>query len=247
MNKLYAIVGVVLVMLAWADRTTGTPEYGATLDAGWHIGAGMSADNFAVYRDGAVELGLKAHERFAGDLPQSAGVYTAPRGTSWFETGGYDVAKWNFDASIFLYQPGGVDYLWVDGLAIVTGGTPIDVFGNHEVDLYVDFNPAMGNADRSKIDLTGVLFGAGIDLDSVIGLQLSENLMFDYLSGLPGAADFDPYSPGDYEFTLAINSAEERTVDMTVHVIPVPGAILLGILGLVGTAGLKLRRLEDVR
>jgi hypothetical protein len=242
MKKWYVLMSVALVMLARAETTMATPDYGATLDAGWHIGTGLSADNFAIYRDDSVELGLKAHERFAGDLPQIAGVYTAPAGTSWFTAGGYNVAKWNFDASVFLYQGTGITYEWQNGLAMVTAGTPTDAFGNHQVDLYVDFDPAQGNTDRAMIDLTGVLYDAGADLDKVIGLQLSENVMFQYMLALPGAGDFDPYALGDYEFTLAIGSAQERQIDMTVQVVPVPSAILLGVLGLVGTAGLKSRK-----
>jgi hypothetical protein len=241
----YFVLGVVVVVVAGAGPAMADLFYETPLSVGWHPKDGGWAngdENFTVYRDSEVELGLKAHQRGEQDLPQAGGVYEAPAGTSWFATGGYDVAKWNFDASVFFLNAGSTfTYTWVNGLAIVTSGTVVDTFNNHEVYVSLDFDPAPDNIlDSFNVnDLLG-----SVTASQVIGFQLSENLMFHYWQNPPfefdGADDFNPYASGYYGFMLQTNS-EPKTLEMTVHVVPVPAAILLCVFGL-GTAGLRLRK-----
>jgi len=244
MRGLYFALCLFAVVLAGAGTAVADIYYDATLDAGWHIGSGMSADHFSIYRDDEVEIGLKAHERFAGDLPVVGNVYMAPSGTSWYAGGGYDVAKWNFNASIFFDPGENVGYTWTNGLAILDAGvdaTFLDTFGWHNAWLYVDFDPSAGDT-RAELDLNALLQSAmpSLDLGRVIGLQLSENVMFHWLETyLEGPTGFNPYVTGEYAFNLHVESTP-KDVYMKVFV-PVPAALLLGMLGL-GAAGIRLRR-----
>jgi len=260
-NGLLTIWGVCILAVGSTAVADLTYTNIGTLDAGWHIGSGLTADNFTIWRNTDVELGLKAHARYTGELPQSGGVYSASPGTTLFNnTLG---TTWNLNVSVLLSQSQGATVNWnlVPGLAIVTGPVDsFDTFAAHEVKLYVDRDPGFDSRDgmpgsvgdsRSSIDLTGLvasnlaainsLYDLNLGMGDIAGLQLSENVLFDWIKNAASWSEpFNPYLPGDYEFSLLIDSTP-HWVDIRVHVVPIPAAALLGLLGL-GAAGLGLRK-----
>lgn len=184
------------------------------------VGTGISNANFVSQINGDVEVGLKAIERFVGDLNNNDDVYHAQVGTS-LSGGGLLGSTWSYV------------------LAFDLGSGTVD---DYQIDLMVDFDPSAGT-DFVTLDYTAVLqsFGAG-------GLSTfgdSQNLLFSYWQNDLGAPAFDPNALGQYELVLTIRDASTdlvASVSNTVNVVPLPGAAWAG-LGLLGTlAGVRAVR-----
>jgi len=64
---------------ALAGSALAGTQFDASLDAGVVIGSGIPNSNFVVNTDNGVQTGIKALERFIGDLPNSGSTFRRPR------------------------------------------------------------------------------------------------------------------------------------------------------------------------
>lgn len=206
------------------DSLTG---FGPNLNAVIAGSAGISNANMEVARNGALQVGLKAHERFVGDLATSAfelDRYIAQRGAD-----GAGLASWNLTF--------GIDF----GAATLA---------DYTVTLIVDFDPSAAAPSPVVIDLSALITaaaGAG-DPGAIAALGSStfggsENLGFDYWSTLFGQS-FDPKAVGEYDISVLVSNTSglQAMSDITVAVVPLPPAAFAGIGLLVTIAGYRVVR-----
>lgn len=221
----FAVCGFAAVLSGTAVASYSTTPNAAVSFAGANLDAvvvgssGISNANMEVAFNATedVEIGLKAIERFIGDLPTtgaSSDVYNAPIGD-----GDPGLARWN--------------YVWVADF----GSRSISEF---DVQFDVDFDPGFGSQDFVTIDVDfqAVLFGQG----GLSSTGDSQNLGFGFWAGL-GASGFDPNAVGEYDIVLSVfdksTGAEIAVSDITV-VVPTPGAASIAFIG--GIAALRRRR-----
>jgi len=203
------------------------------LDAGVVIGSGIPNANFVVTTntDRGVQVGVKALERFIGDLPNTGSRYFAQLGESP-QSGAAGAppdpgtATWNYLYSVDL--------------------GPNLTFGEVEVNVAIDFNPAPGNSDFFEFELVSGLAAQGIDITPDSLFQDSQNLGFDFWQAIgdPNIQPFNPFAAGEY--FMSVDVVETATggslagVSMLVDVVPAPGSIAL--MGLAAAAGARRRR-----
>ncbi len=174
------------------------------------VGTGIPNSNFvrAINAGEDIEIGLKAIERFVGDLPNTGDRYFADAGES--DPG---LSTWN--------------YVLVANLGPRT-------IADLQINLLVDFDPAFGATDFVNVDITtsAVLGGFG----SLSTFGDSQNLGFDFWSLALGAPPFDLNAPGEYDFVFTVtdptNGVVLAEVTNVVEVVPAPaGAAAFAALG----------------
>jgi len=189
---------------------------GADLDG--IVGSGIDNSDFEVVTNATegIEVGLKAIERFVGDLPSSNGVYTAPIGED-----APGLAEWNY-VVVFDF-----------------GARTISDF---DVQFDIDFDAGFGvqNFVSVDVDLQAGLLGQG----GAIQGGDSQNLGFSFWQGFPFFAPaFDPNAIGEYDLVYTVFEKGTSNVlaqaDIVVQV-PTPGAA--AVAGLAGFAALRRRR-----
>ena len=225
MTVLGAVMAMGIGSTVMADFTVthddvGLSVLGSNLDP--ILGTGISNANFvhgsftdAMDPTNNFEMGLKAHGRFTGDLPNTGSTYFAETGTS-VSTGGLVGSKWN--------------YTFVMDLGVKT-------IADYQIDLMVDFDPAAGVEDFVNVDITAFAIANALGGSSFLGS--SENLDFDFWTLLLGAPPFDPNATGEYEIKLSVHALTGEPlgeVSNTVVVVPLPSAALAG-LGMLGGLG----------
>ncbi len=191
-------------------------------------GDGNSNANFTIARNndlfGDLEIGLKAKERFVGDLTTNgAGRYYAAAGSPNND----GVSSWN------------IDY----GFALSRDAVP----ANYNLSLMVDFDAGYGTQSWVTLDITQTL--ENFFLTTPSGGD-SQNLNFGFwgtsTSGLlnleldaSGHILFDADAPGEYDIKLVLHEATGAPLAeaaIVVEVVPTPGSVaLLGLTGLVAT------------
>ena len=201
--------------------------FGATMP----YGSGNSNSNFTIARTtdafGDIEIGLKAKERFVGNLPtDGAGRYFANAGSP--DNDG--LGSWNFDFGFSL---------------------PQDVSAtNYEFLLMIDFDPGFGTQSWVTLDIgqSADNFSLLLPLSPVGGdsqnlgspfWSISTSGIFALDLDASGWMAFDPNALGEYDVRLVVNSvtgAPLAEAAIVVEVIPAPGAMaLIGLGGLVAT------------
>lgn len=174
-------------------------------------GTGNSNTNFIIDVNDVeeVEIGIKAKERFVGELPFENMAYQAPAGES-----GPGLPIWNVDFSL--------DF----------GARTIDDFG---VLLILDFDPAI-NSTPASLSLNANPSFAGLSL--VQGSQ-NLGFDFFQLLGNPNIQPIDPFAPGEYElgiqvFDLNDDLIAEVSTLVNVSAVPLPAALPMFALGFGG-------------
>jgi len=183
-----------------------------TLGTGFTPGTGNSNTNFVVNVNDIedVEVGVKAKERFVGELPFQDGVgYQALAGES-----GPGLPIWNVDFSI--------DF----------GSSTID---NFLVFLILDFDPAINSTPASLALHTNPLL-TGL---SVVQGSQNLGFGFFQTLGDPNIQPIDPFAPGVYElgiqvFDLNSDLVVEASTAVNVSAVPLPAALPMFALGLGG-------------
>ncbi|MEM7754515.1 MAG: hypothetical protein AAF297_02650 [Planctomycetota bacterium] len=219
--KTHAIILAAAASCAVAAPVTSQNDEvsfaGAFLDAVVPGSDGIGNSSFEVSTNAAegVEIGLKAIERFIGDIPVWAGDrYQAAPGES-----APGLATWNYV------------------LVADFGSRTVSDF---DVQFDVDFDAAAGSTNfvTVDVDLQAALAGSG----GASTLGDSQNLGFNFWS-LLGAPAFDPFANGEYDLALTVFEKGTSNViarsDITV-VVPTPGAA--GVLALAGLAAVRRRR-----
>jgi len=191
------------------------------------FGDGNLNTNYSILRTsdsfGNIELGLKAKERYVGDLTTNgSGRYFANAGSPNND----GLASWNIDFGFALPQD-----------ALPT---------NYNLSLFVDFDPGFGQTSFVELNLTN--FFAANSIASPTGGD-SQNLGFGFwgvdiptIIDATGYAAFDPDASGEYSVSLVLSDsiAEIGRSSIVVEVVPAPaGAALLGLGGL---AAVRRRR-----
>jgi len=213
------------------------------------FGDGNANGSFTVDRGYGVELGLRAKLRHdATGQPQNIFNYDG-NSTYYFNSGvaplqSFPTAEWSFEWSI------NTDYLGGNGVGLNDLRYELGMSSSLATDWV--FDPInLPYADHG-IGNNSTANGAGDDdvpgrtaadyADLIEDNNLAQN------SWKPQwfAADFDPTAVGTYDFTLSAFDATgfqvaATTITVDVSPVPVPGAFLLGFIGL-GFAGHKLRR-----
>ncbi len=227
---MYTKLAVGVIAAAASVALGDTVDFNATLDFPGSayldgiVGDGISNANFVRSVSGDIEVGLKAIERFVGDLNNDDDTYFATTGTS-VSPSGLQGSTWNYV------------------LAFDLGSSTVS---NYQIDLAVDFDPAAGATNFVTLDYT-----AALEANSLGGLSTfgdSQNLLFDFWQTVLGAPSFDPNAIGEYELRLTIRdrntNAIEAEVSNTINVVPLPPAAFagLGLLGsLVGVRAIRRR------
>jgi len=184
------------------------------------VGNGIPNSNFvrATNTDEGIEIGLKAIERFIGDLPNTNERYFATTGVS---AGSPPGATWNY---------------------VLAADLGVRTIADLQINLQVDFDPTSGVANFVTVDLTSAAILQGGGGLSVFGD--SQNLDFSFWQDVLGAPAFDPNAPGEYELIFSvIDPAGDVLLAETqafVQVVPTPGAA--GLLALGGLASIRRRR-----
>lgn len=187
-------------------------------------GSGNSNTNFTIARNGGVEIGLKAKERFVGDLTTDGnGRYFAQAGS----VNNDGVSTWN------------IDY----GFALPQAALP----SNYSFNLMVDFDAGFGTQSWVTLDIDQSLANFFQNINT--GGD-SQNLGFNFwgtsTSGVlqleldaSGYMPFDPYATGEYDIVLEIFDNTGGMVArsaIVVEVIPTPGTLaMLGFSGLIAS------------
>jgi hypothetical protein len=217
------------VNVAKGKHSTGTVNLAGGLLAAETIN--MGAGGTFNFTDGRLGLGTFNTYGTDGSLDQSGG--TLAPGFSPFDTSLAGIATINGD-----YRLASAGTLEIELLGLVPGSEYDQLFVNGLVDL---------NAD----------LGIGGNLDVVLGFAPSLGDTFtildndddtDWISGtfagLPeGAVFYEQYLGKSYPFRISYVGYTGNDVVLT-SVVPVPGAVLLGSIGL-ALAGWKLRRHEE--
>jgi len=194
--------------------------FGATMP----YGSGNSNSNFTVARGtdafGPLEIGLKAKERFVGNLTtDGAGRYFANAGSP--DNDG--LSSWNIDYGFALSQ---------DALP-----------ANYNLSLMIDFDAGFGTQSWVTLDITNALaFNA---ITTPAGGD-SQNPGFGFWgTTIPFVIDasgyiaFDADATGEYDVRLVLRDSAGALLAesaIVVEVVPAPGAMaLLGLGGLVAT------------
>ena len=165
------------------------PTYDTTLPDPIFIGTGLSNEHMAVTAECGFNVGIKAHQRFLGDIVPNVNTYTVETGES--PTSGSDptpaagTARWNYLVSVNL-------------------GTY--TFNDLQVFQKIDFDPADGGgqtgpyvADISQLMIDNSLGGTSL-------YQESQNLGFAFWQTIGDAAilPFDPFAPGIYDQVIEV-------------------------------------------
>jgi hypothetical protein len=194
---------------------------GSTLDG--IVGSGIPNSNFevAVNAGEAVEIGLKAIERYVGDLPATLDTYYAQPGISAGQGGSPDGATWNY---------------------VLVGDLGSKVIADFDIQFDVDFDPAVGVQNYTTIDVDAQAVILGTSGDSQFGD--SQNLDFSFWQTFFGAPPFDPFATGEYDLRLTVFEKGTSTVlaESSIRVVvPTPSSVAsLALLGAIG--GLRRRR-----
>lgn len=149
----------------------------------------------------AIQVGIRAQERFQGPTLQRIGnVYFADSGTN-FSGGGVEGALWNYDFHL--------DFGTGDSDTTVAGHSleseilkslsPLNM-RDFTVELLLD-DDASAATDFITVDLNAVL-AEGIFGDDILLFQASSNLLF-----TGGPPSFDPDVPGIYDFELRVRDS----------------------------------------
>ncbi len=184
------------------------------------VGSGIPNSNFARSTNASegIEIGLKAIERFVGDLPNTDGRYFAQPGISAGPPVG---STWNYV------------------LAADFGSRTI---ADLQIDLAIDFDPAFGSSLFTNVDFTASAISQGFGFLTQVGD--SQNLDFDFWQLLLGAPAFDPNAGGEYELVFTVRDPANNFIlaETTnfVEVAPTPGAA--AILGLGGVVAMRRKR-----
>ena len=189
------------------------PYGDGNMNTNWNIA--RNTDNH-----GDIEIGLKAKERFIGDLmTDGAGRYFANAGSP--DNDG--LASWNIDYAFAL---------------------PADALpSNYSLVLSVDFDPGFGTQSFVTLDITNALAASFIATPA--GGD-SQNLGFGFWgASIPFIIDasghiaFDADAPGEYDVKLSLHAATGAPLAesaIVVEVLPAPGSVaLFGLGGLVAT------------
>lgn len=194
---------------------------GANLDG--IVGSGIPNSNFevAVNVGEGIEIGLKAIERYVGDLPATLDTYYAQPGISMGQGGAPDGATWN--------------YVLVADLGTRT-------IADFDIQFDADFDPAVGVQNYTTIDVDAQAVILGTSGASRFGD--SQNLDFSFWQTFFGAPTFDPFATGEYDLRLTVfekgtsNVLAESSIRV---VVPTPSAVgALVMLGAIG--GVRRRR-----
>ncbi|MBO6512542.1 MAG: hypothetical protein JJ974_01080 [Phycisphaerales bacterium] len=181
--------------------------------------------NIARYDDGSLhEIGLKAKERFIGDLTTDGnGRYFADAGSP----GNDGLGTWNIDYAFALPQD-----------ALPT---------NYQLLLSVDFDSGFGSQSFVTLDITNAL---AANLITTPAGGDSQNLGFGFWgTSIPFIIDasghiaFDPDALGEYDIELELRDATGNFLAksaIVVEVIPAPGSAAL--LGLGALTAIRRRR-----
>lgn len=202
------------------DHESSFNAFGAEMP----FGDGNLNTNYAIDRGtdsfGDLEIGLKAKERFVGDLTSDGnGRYFANAGSP--DNDG--LSSWNIDF----------------GYALSRDALPV----NYEMTLMVDFDAGFGTQSWVTIDLTNFNLFNAIVSPSGGG---SQNPGFGFwattvplIVDASGYIAFDPNAIGEYDVKMILNDATGAPLlesSIVVEVIPTPGSMaLLGLGGLVAT------------
>jgi hypothetical protein len=232
----FALFGVALMFIPSAqagvifNTSLVSPGLGSP---GFYNGTGNASTNFAVDREGNLELGLSVVTRGVASPinPGSSNVYKVlaspvtnpPRAT------------WNFEFSVDTRAGGGADFL---GNFLYTL-TITDISSGLTGPSLALTDPVRGIADNSGFGALGKT--AGVTVASQWGAQNSENLGFTgFLSG------FNSSAHDLYEITLSAATTGGVPVgsvsvfaDAT---IPEPGTMVLIVTALIGLAALARKR-----
>ncbi|MEM7629987.1 MAG: PEP-CTERM sorting domain-containing protein [Planctomycetota bacterium] len=226
--SIFAATGVALAGATTGALASDSVSFlGSNLDP--IIGSGISNDNFIIDTDptSGIELGLKAHNRFVGDLARSGNVYTADTGTTLSPTNLLG-STWNVT--------------WV----IDFGGAPGALV--YDIEWLMDFDPSAGSS-YATLDVDNTAFFSGDAASTQLGA--SENALFNFWGvPFPGFVDasghipFDPNAIGTYDSILRIKEKGTENVvaeaQIFVNVVPAPGAVAM--LGLGGLLAVRRRR-----
>jgi hypothetical protein len=224
--KMRTVLTAASLAAITAAASAGNVDSFGALNAGVVIGSGIGNTNFTINTNtyNGVQTGIKALERWTGDLTRSGNTYFAEPGES--NTSGAAAAP---------VDPGKAtwNYLFSVDLGSLTFD---DVF----VNVAIDFNPAYNNTDVFEFELVSAL---GLTTQSLY--QDSQNLGFGFWQAIgdPDIYAFDPFAPGQYsmsvEVVLRSDSSVLSNVAMNVVVVPLPTA---GVAGLAGLTLLGARR-----
>jgi len=212
--------------------TTGIAFGGATVThedsflafgAEMPYGDGNANSNFTIARNtdafGALEIGLKAKERFIGNLPtDGAGRYFANAGSP--DNDG--LSSWNIDYAFALSQTA--------------------IPSNYNLVLSIDFDSGYGTQSWVTLNITNALAAGPF---TPVGGD-SQNLGFGFWgTDIPFVIDasghitFDADAAGEYDVKLTLHDSAGAFLAesaIVVEVVPAPGPIaLLGLGGLIAT------------
>ncbi len=217
-----------LALCAGTALGTHVVTYGDSFNAfgaNMPYGSGNANANFAIARNGGIEIGVKAKERFVGELTTNGMERYYANAGSPNNDGN---ATWN------------IDY----GFALPQAALP----SNYEFLLMVDFDSGFGTQSWVTLDITQSL--ANLFLNVNEGGD-SQNPGFNFWSfstnGIPflpevdasGYIPFDPDALGEYDIRLILNDATGNPLaesNIVVEVVPTPSTLaLLGFTGLLTT------------
>ncbi len=213
----------------------GVTNFDSAISAGVVVGSGIPNGNFVVNTnaDMGVQTGIKAIERFVGDLANTGNRYYAQAGESPVSGAANapadaGTATWNYLYSVDLGSSG-------------------LTFADVAVNITIDFDPAVGNSNVFEFELVSSLAAQSIDISGLSLFQDSQNLGFAFWQAIgdPDIQPIDPFARGEYtmsvEVVLNSNGEVLSSVDMAVAVVPLPGAVSMGLAGM-AIIGMRRRR-----